>query len=73
MYLFDFVSFLFDVLSEGLSFLGQIGDIGINCANSLLNVVGCLPQWVAMPFFSLIAIAVLFRVSQFVPTIGGAS
>lgn len=73
MYLKDFVVFIWNVLSEGLDFLGQIGDIGINCANSLLNVVNCLPQWVALPFYCLIAIAILFRVSQFVPTIGGAS
>lgn len=73
MYLFDFVKFLWQVLSEGFEFLGQIGSIGLNCANSLLNVVNCLPGWVALPFFSLIAISVLFRVSQFIPTIGGAN
>lgn len=73
MYLFDFVAFLFDVLSESLSFLGEIGAIGINCANSLLNVVTALPLWIYMPFYALISIAILFRVSQFVPTIGGAS
>lgn len=73
MYLFDFVSFLFDILSESFDFLGRIGSIGLNCANSLINVVTALPVWVAYPFYVLTAIAVLFRVSQFIPTIGGAS
>lgn len=73
MYVKDFAMFLWDVLAESLSFLGEIGSIGINCANSLLNVVTALPLWIYMPFYALISIAILFRVSQFIPTIGGAS
>ena len=73
MYVKDFAMFLFDVLAESLNFLGEIGSIGINCANSLLNVVTALPAWIYMPFYALISIAILFRVSQFIPTIGGAS
>lgn len=73
MYLWDFVNFLFDIISESYTFLGQIGDIGINCANSLINVVVSMPIWISYPFYALTSIAVLFRVSQFIPTIGGAS
>lgn len=73
MYVKDFAMFLWDVLAESLGFLGEIGAIGINCANSLLNVVTALPVWIYMPFYALISIAILFRVSQFIPTIGGAS
>ena len=74
MYLFDFVDFVYHTLIvEPLNFLWEIGSLIIDVANSFINMVMAFPMWLSMPFVSLITIAVLFRVSQFIPTIGGAS
>lgn len=73
MYFFWFLEFLFNLLIEPLKVGLKIGEVIIEVTNSLFNFLGYLPAWINIPFTVLISIAVLFRVSQFVPTIGGAS
>ena len=45
----------------------------LDIVSSLVEMVRAFPLWLSVPFGVLLAIAILFRVSQFVPTIGGAS
>lgn len=72
MYLFDFFRFLFDILVTGLKFLYNILLILLDIVEALFTLVGAFPVWLSVPFIVLLAIAILFRVSQFIPTIGGA-
>ena len=72
MYLFDFVRYVFGILQDGMNFLSDVGGLALNVCNSFLNLVSAFPLWLSIPFTTLISIAVLFRVSQFIPTIGGA-
>lgn len=74
MYLFDFFKFIYETLIvEPFSLLFSIGKLIVDVAHSLITLVGAFPLWLSTPFIVLIGIAVLFRVSQFIPTIGGAS
>lgn len=72
MYLFDFVKYVFSILQDGMNFLNDVGGLALNVCNSFLNLITAFPLWISVPFGVLINIAILFRVSQFIPTIGGA-
>ena len=72
MYLFDFVRYVFGILQDGMNFLYDVGGLALNVCNSFLNLITAFPLWISVPFGVLINIAILFRVSQFIPTIGGA-
>lgn len=72
MYIRWFVEFLFEVITQPFRVGAEIIGLVIDVADSLFDFLGVLPAWLFVPFYMLIAIAVLFRVSQFVPTIGGA-
>lgn len=72
MYLFDFVRYVFGILQDGMNFLNDVGGLALNVCNSFLNLITAFPLWISVPFGVLINIAILFRVSQFIPTIGGA-
>ncbi len=73
MYVWDFFGFLFHELSALLTFCVAVYTVSADIVRHLLTLVSSLPGWLSIPFGSLILIAVLFRVSQFIPTIGGAS
>ena len=73
MYLVDFFKFLFNVLSEASDFIMKFFNLVLDIVKSLNTMVQSFPLWLSVPFGILLVIAVLFRVSQFVPTIGGAS
>lgn len=73
MYLFDFFRFLYSIFLELLDFFDKIGQLIGNVFNSLGGVITAFPLWLSVPFFALLSIAILFRISQFIPTIGGAS
>ena len=72
MYLFDFVRYVFGILQDGMNFLNDVGGLALNVCNSFLNLITAFPLWISIPFGVLINISILFRVSQFIPTIGGA-
>lgn len=73
MYLIDFVVFIVGELGQLLHFAVSIFDSVLSAVVHLLTLVSVLPLWISVPFTILLQIAVLFRVSQFIPTIGGAS
>ena len=73
MYLFDFARYVFSIFQNGLDFLEKIGQLLGNVFNSLGGVITAFPLWLSIPFFALLSIAIVFRISQFIPTIGGAS
>ena len=73
MYLFDFFGFLFHELSVLLTFAVIIGTTTVSVFQHLVTLVQSFPLWLSGPFIGLLSIAIIFRVSQFVPTIGGAS
>lgn len=73
MYLFDFFSFSFNELFSVLKFAVSIFDTSIGVLHHIRTLLDAFPLWLGLPFYYLVAIAILFRVSQFVPTIGGAS
>lgn len=72
MYLFDFARFVFGILHDGMNFLNDIGQLALNVCNSFFNMLTAFPVWISVPFTVLISIHILFRISQFIPTIGGA-
>lgn len=73
MYLVWFVEFLFNLLFQPLRILGAIFDCVITAIDSIFTLIALFPLWLSIPFTALISIAVIFRISQFIPTIGGAS
>ena len=74
MYLFWFFEFVFNVLIlEPLRILGSVFNSVVLAFSALGRLISVFPSWLSVAFMSLISIAVLFRVSQFIPTIGGAS
>ena len=73
MYIVDFLKFIFNTLTEASDFIMQFFNCVLDIVSSLIEMVQAFPLWLSVPFGVLLAIAVLFRVSQFVPTIGGAS
>lgn len=73
MYVKDFIFYVFDFIHEATSFGLNLGLKVIELVTSLYHLVTALPLWITVPFYALLVIAVLFRVSQFIPTIGGAS
>ena len=73
MYIVDFLKFIFNILTEADKFIMQFFNCVLDIVSSLSEMVKAFPLWLSVPFGVLLAIAILFRVSQFVPTIGGAS
>lgn len=73
MYVVDFLKFIFNVLTEASDFIMQFFNCVLDIVSSLNEMIQAFPLWLSVPFAVLLAIAILFRVSQFVPTIGGAS
>ena len=73
MYIVDFLKFIFDTLTEASDFIMQFFNCVLDIVSSLNEMIQAFPLWLSVPFAVLLAIAILFRVSQFVPTIGGAS
>ena len=73
MYVFWFFEFLFEVLSTPYRLFAEIIPLLLDTAESILTFISVFPIWLSVPFYVLICIAILFRVSQFIPTIGGAS
>lgn len=73
MYLIDFFGFIFSELGQLLHFAVLIFESVSSAVVHVFTLVSVLPIWISVPFTILIEIAVLFRVSQFIPTIGGAS
>ena len=73
MYIVWFSEWLFTTLAKPFVFLAGVTELSFDILESVLNVFGVLPYWLYLPFNALISIAILFRVSQFIPTIGGAS
>ena len=73
MYIVDFLKFIFNTLTEASDFIMQFFSCVLDIVSSLNEMIQSFPLWLSVPFGVLLAIAILFRVSQFVPTIGGAS
>lgn len=73
MYLVWFVEFLFNLFLQPLRILSSIFDCVITAIDSIFSLISLFPLWLSVPFTVLISIAVIFRISQFIPTIGGAS
>lgn len=73
MYLVDFIKFIFEILCEIGDFIVDITKALFDIFESLWTMIQAFPAWLSVPFGILLVIAVLFRVSQFIPTIGGAS
>lgn len=74
MYLYCFFEFIFNTLIiEPLLFAGEIMSLVFDVIENLGTLIGAFPNWLSVPFGCLLAIAVLFRVSQFIPSLGGAS
>lgn len=73
MYVKWWFEYTFSDVKDVFNFFGDLGDTIDNCVDSLFALIGAFPAWLVVPFTALISIAVLFRLSQFVPTIGGAS
>lgn len=73
MYVWDFFGFLFHELSVLLTFGVTIATTAVSVVQHLVALVQAFPIWLSAPFIALISISIFFRVSQFIPTIGGAS
>lgn len=73
MYLFWFIEFFWDFLCVSLDFIGNMANIAIDIIDSFTTMISSFPLWISLPFGALLAIAIIFRISQFIPTIGGAS
>lgn len=74
MYFLWFIEFVFNTLIvEPITFAVEFVGIIIDCAKSVITLVGVFPEWLSIPFIAILSIAVLFRVSQFIPSLGGAS
>ena len=73
MYVKWYLEYLFSDVTDVISFFGDLSDTIGNCVDSVFVLLTTFPLWLSVPFYSLVSIAVLFRLSQFVPTIGGAS
>lgn len=74
MYIYWFVEYFYQVIIvEPLQVVSAITIAFGNVFSSLTALVGAFPLWITIPFTVLLTIAVLFRISQFIPTIGGAS
>lgn len=74
IYLFDFFTFVYQTfVVEPFDLLKTIGGLLVDVVQSLFTLLTAFPLWLSTPFIVLISISVVFRVSQFIPTIGGAS
>jgi hypothetical protein len=73
MYVVWFFEFLFEFATQPLIFaynvVGSFLDLGVNLGNLIFS----FPQWLYIPLSCLLSISILFRVTQFIPLIGGAS
>lgn len=73
MYLFDFFGYLFQQLTSIIEFAVSIFSSAYSFVGHVMTLVDSLPAWLSLPFAALLLMAVIFRVTQFIPTIGGAS
>lgn len=74
MYLFWFVEFIFNTLIvEPFQFAGEFILLVVDVIENLGILIAAFPNWLSVPFGALLTIAVIFRVSQFIPSLGGAS
>lgn len=73
MYLVWFVEFLFNLLFQPIRIFGAVINCIITALDSVITLIFLFPAWLSYPFMALVSIAVIFRISQFIPTIGGAS
>ena len=71
LYIISYCTVVFSQLC--IVFIMQFFNCVLDIVSSLVEMVQAFPLWLSVPFGVLLAIAILFRVSQFVPTIGGAS
>lgn len=73
MYLFWFFEFVFNtIFVEPFALLVDLGTLVGEVVVSLGTLISALPGWLGIPFGALIAIALFFRVSSFIPGLGGA-
>lgn len=74
MYVYWFLEFVFNtIIVEPFQFAGEFIMLVIDVIENLGVLIGAFPLWLSVPFGALLTIAVLFRVSQFIPSLGGAS
>lgn len=74
MYVFWFLEFIWQtVIVEPFQFAGEFILLVIDVIENLGTLISAFPNWLSVPFGCLLVIAVLFRVSQFIPSLGGAS
>lgn len=73
MYVRWFIEWAFEFIASPFAFAFKFAQLVFELIESLANVFLAFPFWLSYPFYALLSIAVLFRVSQFIPTIGGAS
>lgn len=74
MYLFWFTEFMWQTfIIEPFAFAVDVVTLVGDLVVSVGHLIGVFPMWLKVPFTVLLSIAVLFRVSQFIPSLGGAS
>lgn len=73
MYIRWFVEFVFDMITAPFEIGAALLDLIVDLISGLIRLIDVLPVWIEVPFYLLLAMAVLFRISQFIPGIGGAS
>ena len=73
MYIVWYFDYLFSDVTEVANFFFDIARTIDNCIDSVTALVNAFPLWLSVPFGALLSIAVLFRLSQFIPSLGGAS
>ncbi len=73
MYVVWYLEYLFSDVKDVVSFFFDIASTIDNCVDSVTALVDAFPLWLSVPFGALLSIAVLFRLSQFIPSLGGAS
>ena len=74
IYIKWFFEYIYEILIVGpFEIASAIGNCIGTVFECLIDIITAFPIWLYVPFSALLSIAVLFRLSQFIPTIGGAS
>ncbi len=73
MYVVWYLQYLFKDVTDVVYFFVDIAKTIDNCVDSVTTLIDTFPLWLSVPFGALLSIAVLFRLSQFIPSLGGAS
>lgn len=73
MYVVWYLEYLFSDVKDVVSFFFDIASTIDNCVDSVTTLINTFPLWLSVPFGALLSIAILFRLSQFIPSLGGAS